>query len=95
MRGKALDTKDCPNGIKRKLSRNARNQKKKIREKIGSKFPGTQKRHYSEIRRMGIANGQRQFARKWMHWRGSGYFSTMMQGQSFIGMMDVNMPQCT
>eukprot|EP00957_Ditylum_brightwellii_P055153 4180021-Ditylum_brightwellii.AAC.1 len=39
MRGKVLDTTDCSNEIKRKLSRNARNQKKKIREKFGINIP--------------------------------------------------------
>eukprot|EP00957_Ditylum_brightwellii_P210501 15365052-Ditylum_brightwellii.AAC.3 len=39
MRGKVLDTKDCSNEIKKKLSRNARNQKKKIREKFRIKIP--------------------------------------------------------
>jgi len=38
MRGEVLDTKDCQKEIKRKLSRNARNQKKKIREKFGIKI---------------------------------------------------------
>eukprot|EP00957_Ditylum_brightwellii_P183720 13993559-Ditylum_brightwellii.AAC.1 len=38
MRGKILDTKNCSNEKKRKLSRNARNQKKKIREKFGVKI---------------------------------------------------------
>eukprot|EP00957_Ditylum_brightwellii_P009590 723517-Ditylum_brightwellii.AAC.1 len=43
MGGEVLDTKDCPNGIRRKLSTNARNQKKKIREKFGIKIPRNMK----------------------------------------------------
>eukprot|EP00957_Ditylum_brightwellii_P131815 10051889-Ditylum_brightwellii.AAC.1 len=39
MRGKVLDTKECTNEIKRKLSRNAKNQKKKIRKKFRIKIP--------------------------------------------------------
>eukprot|EP00957_Ditylum_brightwellii_P007451 563536-Ditylum_brightwellii.AAC.1 len=40
MRGKLLDTKDYPKGIKRKLSMNARSQKKKKnREKVGVENP--------------------------------------------------------
>eukprot|EP00957_Ditylum_brightwellii_P100725 7677027-Ditylum_brightwellii.AAC.1 len=43
IRGEVLDTKDCPNGIKKKLSRNARNQKKKVRGKFEIKIPRSTK----------------------------------------------------
>eukprot|EP00957_Ditylum_brightwellii_P113799 8676308-Ditylum_brightwellii.AAC.1 len=43
-RGKGIHRTSQPEGIKNKISRNARNQKKRIKEKFGVKIPKTRKK---------------------------------------------------
>eukprot|EP00957_Ditylum_brightwellii_P133555 10182943-Ditylum_brightwellii.AAC.1 len=57
MRGEILDTKGCSKGIKKKLSRNAINQKKNIKEKFGIKIP----RNTKEALLLGKKNGDRKW----------------------------------
>eukprot|EP00957_Ditylum_brightwellii_P075739 5756154-Ditylum_brightwellii.AAC.1 len=70
MRGKVLDKKDCSNEIKGNYQGIQRIKRRRLGRSLVLKFSGTQKRYYSLIRRMGIVHEQRQFARKWIHWRG-------------------------